>query len=99
MRRVTDLDPEMADGKGVAGLDVIRHSVGLRPVREGGIRLEKEVSTLKSELESVKESREELRALLVTEAAEEFGSDTLHRLSDAKRDVSEKDQHLRERDV
>lgn len=43
MKRVTDLDPEMADGKGIAGLDVIKHSVGLRPVREGGIRLEKEV--------------------------------------------------------
>jgi D-amino-acid oxidase len=42
MQRVVDLDPEFAGGRGVDGLDVVRHAVGLRPAREGGVRLEKE---------------------------------------------------------
>lgn len=42
MSRVVKLFPDIAGGKGVAGLDVIRHGVGLRPNREGGLRLEKE---------------------------------------------------------
>ncbi|KAI3395933.1 hypothetical protein diail_644 [Diaporthe ilicicola] len=42
MQRVVDLFPDMAGGKGVKGLDIIRHGVGLRPYREGGVRLEKE---------------------------------------------------------
>ncbi|KAL8297827.1 hypothetical protein RB597_007143 [Gaeumannomyces tritici] len=43
MTRVVELYPEIAGGKGVAGLDVIRHGVGLRPYREGGVRVETEV--------------------------------------------------------
>ncbi|KAG6366067.1 hypothetical protein INS49_000243 [Diaporthe citri] len=42
MQRVVDLFPDIAGGKGVKGLDIIRHGVGLRPYREGGVRLEKE---------------------------------------------------------
>lgn len=42
MQRVVDMCPEMAGGKGVAGLSVIRHGVGLRPWRKGGLRLEEE---------------------------------------------------------
>ena len=42
MKRATDFLPELTDGKGVAGLDIIRHCVGLRPVRKGGVRLEAE---------------------------------------------------------
>lgn len=42
MQRVVDLYPDLADGKGVKGLDIVRHGVGLRPYREGGVRLEKE---------------------------------------------------------
>lgn len=42
MDRVVKLHPELADGKGVAGLSIIRHAVGLRPYRKGGVRLEKE---------------------------------------------------------
>lgn len=43
MKRAIDVDPSLVpDGKGVEGLDVIRHGVGLRPVREGGARVEKE---------------------------------------------------------
>lgn len=42
MERVVNMFPEISGGKGVAGLDVIRHGVGLRPYREGGVRLEKE---------------------------------------------------------
>jgi len=43
MKRAIDVDPALArDEKGVEGLDVIRHSVGLRPVREDGARVEKE---------------------------------------------------------
>lgn len=43
MERVVKAFPEISGGKGVAGLDVIRHGVGLRPYREGGVRLEKEM--------------------------------------------------------
>ncbi|CAH0020895.1 unnamed protein product [Clonostachys rhizophaga] len=42
MSRVVKQLPEIAGGKGVAGLDVIRHAVGLRPYRYGGVRIEKE---------------------------------------------------------
>ena len=43
MKRAIDVDPGLVkNGKGVEGLDVIRHGVGLRPVREGGVRIEKE---------------------------------------------------------
>ncbi|KAI2637242.1 FAD dependent oxidoreductase [Hypomontagnella submonticulosa] len=42
MRRAVEMMPELADGKGVKGLSVIRHGVGLRPFREGGVRIEKE---------------------------------------------------------
>lgn len=33
---------KLTDGKGIEHLDIIRHSAGLRPVREGGTRIEKE---------------------------------------------------------
>ena len=43
MQRAVDICPELvSEGKGVAGLDVIRHSVGLRPARDGGPRVEKD---------------------------------------------------------
>ncbi|KAK7956289.1 D-amino-acid oxidase [Apiospora aurea] len=42
MKRAVEMVPELADGKGVQGLDVVRHGVGLRPYRNGGVRLEKE---------------------------------------------------------
>lgn len=42
MRRAVETVPELAGGKGVEGLDIIRHAVGLRPYREGGVRIEKE---------------------------------------------------------
>ncbi|KAK6524465.1 hypothetical protein TWF281_011373 [Arthrobotrys megalospora] len=43
MKRCVDVCPELAGGKGVQGLDIIRHGVGLRPWREGGARIEKEI--------------------------------------------------------
>ncbi|KAI0022382.1 FAD dependent oxidoreductase [Xylariomycetidae sp. FL0641] len=42
MRRVDEMVPELTGGRGVAGLDVVRHAVGLRPWRDGGVRIEKE---------------------------------------------------------
>lgn len=42
MRRAVEMMPELGNGKGVKGLDIIRHGVGLRPYREGGVRIEKE---------------------------------------------------------
>lgn len=42
MQRVVTAFPHIAGGRGVAGLDVVRHGVGLRPYREGGVRLEAE---------------------------------------------------------
>jgi D-amino-acid oxidase len=42
LERAVKLVPSLGDGKGRVGLDVIRHGVGLRPVREGGYRVERE---------------------------------------------------------
>lgn len=42
MKRAVEVCPELTGGKGIEHLDVIRHGVGLRPVREGGARVEKE---------------------------------------------------------
>ena len=42
MTRAVRLCPELTGGKGPEHLDVIRHGVGLRPVRKGGTRVEKE---------------------------------------------------------
>lgn len=42
LERAVRLVPSLGGGKGRAGLDVIRHGVGLRPVREGGYRVERE---------------------------------------------------------
>ncbi|KAF2226758.1 hypothetical protein BDZ85DRAFT_256727 [Elsinoe ampelina] len=44
MKRAIELCPELVpEGKGIEALDIVRHGVGLRPMREGGIRLETEV--------------------------------------------------------
>jgi D-amino-acid oxidase len=43
MKRAVETHPELTGGKGVEALDIIRHGVGLRPAREGGVRIEKEV--------------------------------------------------------
>ena len=44
MARCLRLRPDMAaPGAGIEGLDVVRHGVGLRPMREAGIRVEAEV--------------------------------------------------------
>ena len=42
MKRCIDLCPALTDGKGVEALSIIRHGVGLRPMRQGGPRVEKE---------------------------------------------------------
>jgi len=42
MKRAVDMCPQLTGGKGIEHLDIIRHGVGLRPVREGGTRIEKE---------------------------------------------------------
>jgi D-amino-acid oxidase len=44
MKRAVEICPELVKpGQGAEGLSVIRHVVGLRPLRIGGVRLEKEV--------------------------------------------------------
>jgi D-amino-acid oxidase len=43
MKRAVQMCPELTGGKGIAHLDIIRHGVGLRPVRENGTRIEKEL--------------------------------------------------------
>jgi D-amino-acid oxidase len=40
MKRAIALCPELTNGRGVEHLNIIRHGVGLRPVREGGTRVE-----------------------------------------------------------
>jgi D-amino-acid oxidase len=42
MKRAVEICPSLTGGKGIEHLDIIRHGVGLRPVREGGTRVEKE---------------------------------------------------------
>ncbi|KAJ5312340.1 hypothetical protein PENANT_c011G01453 [Penicillium antarcticum] len=43
MARAIEIAPNLVEkGQGVKGLDIIRHGVGLRPLREGGPRIEKE---------------------------------------------------------
>lgn len=42
MKRAVELCPELTSGKGVEALSVVRHGVGLRPYREGGVRIERE---------------------------------------------------------
>jgi D-amino-acid oxidase len=43
MKRAMDMCPELTRGrKGIEQLDIVRHAVGLRPVREGGTRVERE---------------------------------------------------------
>ncbi|PKX97409.1 FAD-dependent oxidoreductase [Aspergillus novofumigatus IBT 16806] len=43
MKRAVALCPQLVkEGQGIEGLDIIRHGVGLRPLREGGTRIEAE---------------------------------------------------------
>jgi D-amino-acid oxidase len=42
MKRAVELCPQLTGGKGIEALDVVRHGVGLRPLRTGGVRIEKE---------------------------------------------------------
>lgn len=42
MQRAVRVAPGLAGGKGVEGLSIIRHGVGLRPCRKGGVRIEEE---------------------------------------------------------
>ncbi|OKL55644.1 hypothetical protein UA08_09125 [Talaromyces atroroseus] len=42
MKRAVRMCPQLTNGKGIGSLDIIRHAVGLRPVRQGGTRIEKE---------------------------------------------------------
>jgi len=42
MKRCVEMCPKLTNGKGIEHLDIIRHGVGLRPVREGGTRIERE---------------------------------------------------------
>ena len=44
MKRAVALCPSLVpEGAGIEALDVVRHGVGLRPMRKDGIRVEKEV--------------------------------------------------------
>ncbi|CAB4487008.1 FAD dependent oxidoreductase [Rhizophagus irregularis] len=44
LNRCAKLCPELHQGKGLSSLQIIRHTVGLRPARKDGIRLEAEIS-------------------------------------------------------
>lgn len=43
MKRAVQAAPELTGGKGIEGLSIIRHGVGLRPYRKGGVRIEEEI--------------------------------------------------------
>jgi D-amino-acid oxidase len=42
MKRAVEHCPTLTEGKGIEALSVIRHGVGLRPLRTSGVRIEKE---------------------------------------------------------
>ena len=42
MKRAVEMCPALTGGKGIEALSVIRHGVGLRPLRTSGVRIEKE---------------------------------------------------------
>ncbi|RFU80235.1 d-amino-acid oxidase [Trichoderma arundinaceum] len=42
MKRAVQVAPGLTGGKGIEGLSVIRHGVGLRPYRKGGVRIAEE---------------------------------------------------------
>lgn len=42
MERAVALCPALTGGKGIKELSILRHGVGLRPMRQGGPRVEKE---------------------------------------------------------
>lgn len=42
MKRAVQMCPALTGGKGIEHLDIIRHGVGIRPVRGGGTRVERE---------------------------------------------------------
>ncbi|KAE8381833.1 FAD dependent oxidoreductase [Aspergillus bertholletiae] len=42
LQRVLDVCPTIAEGKGMRGLRIVKHAVGFRPFRPGGVRLEKQ---------------------------------------------------------
>jgi D-amino-acid oxidase len=42
MKRAVQICPTLTGGKGIEHLDIIRHGVGIRPVRGSGTRIEKE---------------------------------------------------------
>ncbi|RCI10644.1 hypothetical protein L249_4440 [Ophiocordyceps polyrhachis-furcata BCC 54312] len=44
MRRAIEVCPNLTGGKGIDGLSIIRHGVGLRPYRRDGARIETEVT-------------------------------------------------------
>lgn len=43
LARAVEAQPQLGGGKGIKGLDIVRHGVGLRPARTGGVRVEKEL--------------------------------------------------------
>jgi D-amino-acid oxidase len=43
MKRCIKICPTLTNGGGVEKLSIVRHGVGLRPMRNGGIRIEREV--------------------------------------------------------
>jgi D-amino-acid oxidase len=46
MKRAVDICPKLVpEGKGIEGLSIVRHNVGLRPMRANGIRIETEAIT------------------------------------------------------
>jgi D-amino-acid oxidase len=42
MKRAVDICPQLTGGRGIEALDIIRHGVGLRPLRLSGVRIERE---------------------------------------------------------
>ena len=42
MKRAVKAQPQLTGGRGIEGLDIIRHGVGLRPYRKGGVRIQEE---------------------------------------------------------
>lgn len=46
MKHCVELNPQLTGGRGVEALSIVRHGVGLRPARKGGVRLETDRATI-----------------------------------------------------
>lgn len=113
MSRAVKLCPSLTKGKGIEALSIIRHGVGLRPLRVGGVRLEREWVGGKGEVEGVwvvhnyghggfgyqsSYGCAERVVRMVGEAVDEMGTQGERRKEGQAKDVGEREEDEKEED-